>query len=193
MAPRRSGAAGLRAEWERVLAGRSKTDRKLLLVGLLNKALGPARRAVLVGGAAVEFYTSGAYLTGDVDLVCTREDVRRVLLSAGFQEEGRYFLRAEFGLLVEVPSRDLRPTETPVLVEFEGLTVPMVAVEDAIVDRLLAAKFWRSPTDWEQAILLYAAHRGSLDSRALRDKAERNEVSDSLDQLARAVEADSAA
>jgi hypothetical protein len=46
---------------------------------------------VLVGGAAVELYTLGAYTTGDVDLVGTvTPRVARALMAAGF-ERHRWF------------------------------------------------------------------------------------------------------
>lgn len=173
----------IRQELEAKLKGRSAPERRILFVGILNKYLKPSTRAVLVGGALVEFYTRGAYVTGDVDLIGEKDAVRRLLAPAGFQEEGRYFFRDDLGIVAEVPSSTRRASETVVESEFEGYRVPMVSVEDAIVDRLLAAKYWRSPTDWEQSILLFRAQRNAIDADVLRKKARVNEVEDKVDEL----------
>lgn len=149
---------------------------------MLNKHL-PRGRAILVGGALVEFYTGGAYVTADVDLVGDRPVIAAVLEPAGFEASGRYFFHEQFELAVEVPGLVLRPTETVVEFDFEGYRVPCVSVEDSIVDRLLAAEYWKSATDWEQALLLYGAHRDSIRLEVLRDKARRNEVERKLEQM----------
>lgn len=153
------------------------------MVGILNKHLPAGQRAVLVGGSLVEFYTTGAYTTGDVDLVGDRDPIGALLTAAGFERDGRYYVHDDLGLVCEVPSRSLRPTETIVDVEVEGYTVPMVSVEDAIVDRLLAAEHWRSPTDWEQAVLLYHTHKDRLNPTELRQRAEANDVAGTLADL----------
>lgn len=173
----------LRHELEERLAGRSAPDRRALFVGILNKHLPTGVRAVLVGGALVEFYTRGLYVTGDVGLVSDKEPVRQVLRGAGFEEQGRYLFRDDLGIVAEVPSRWSRPTEVVVEAKFEGYAIPMVTVEDAIVDRLLAAQYWRSSTDWEQAILLFGAQRASIDLVTLREKAKRNQVREILEEL----------
>lgn len=152
-------------------------------MGILNKHLPAGQRAVLVGGSLVEFYTAGAYTTGDVDLVGPRDVIRRVLREAGFIESGRYFVREDVELVVEVPGPTLRKSETIAEIEFEGYRIPAVTLEDALVDRLLAAKYWRSPTDWEQAALLYGAHRDRIDEGQLLSKAKANEVEDKVREL----------
>lgn len=178
-----------RARLEALLRGRSPPDRRILFVGLLNEALPAGTQAVLVGGAAVEFYTIGGYVTGDVDLVGPRDEVAKVLRAAGFREEGRYFTAPELGIVCEVPDRFLRETEEVREVEFEGLRIFIVAPEDALVDRLLAAKYGRSPTDWEQAVLLFTAQEPNLRLPALRAKAQKNFCEDVLEDLVRRVRA----
>lgn len=144
---------------------------------------------MLVGGSLVEFYTTGVYTTGDVDLVGDRDPIGALLTAAGFERDHRYYVRDDLGIVCEVPSRSLRPTETIVDIEVEGYTVPAVSVEDAIVDRLLAAEYWKSATDWEQAMLLYQAHRNRLDSKQLRKKAKENRVGKTLNELEAAADA----
>lgn len=167
---------------------RASADRRILLVGLLNKYLPPDERPILVGGALVEFYTRGGYTTGDVDLIGNRSASGALLKAAGFKEEGRLFVREDLGLAVELPKDTLRRTETVVEFEVAGYRIRAVSIEDAIVDRLLAAKFRKSETDWEQAILLYGAHEKRLDRAALASKAKGNDLEDFVARLAETVE-----
>lgn len=171
------------AELRKVLRGRSPADQRRLLVGVLNKHLPKGERAVLVGGGSVEFYTLGGYTTSDVDLIGDRESIARLLLEAGFEGRGRVLKSPEFGLYAEVPGSTLRPTEEVALQTFEGYEIPIVRVEDIIVDRLRAAKFWKSEADWEQALMLFAGHRSRLSMKDLAEKARGNEVDDFLAQL----------
>lgn len=167
---------------------RPHPKRKLVLVGLLAKHLPEGARAVLVGGSVVEFYTSGGYTTADVDLVGDTAPIAEFLTAAGFEQDGRFFTNTTLELLVEVPGTFLRDTEEVEDVRFEDLTVPMVRLEDLLVDRLLAARFWESTTDWEQAVLVASAHRHRLDLEALREKARANDVEDTLAELLEVVE-----
>jgi len=162
----------------------------MLFVGVLNRHMPEGREAVLVGGALVEFYTSGAYVTGDLDIIGDRDAIVPLLESAGFFKSGRTWWNTDLELVVDIAGRDLRRTETVVAVEFEGFTVPTVSLEDLIVDRLLAAKYWKSPTDWEQAVLLLTAHESRVSVGALKQKAAANDVGDSLRELTKVVGSD---
>lgn len=173
-------------ELTRALAGSPPTERKFVLVGVVNKHLRRGR-AVLVGGGAVELYTAGAYVTGDVDLVGDRDEIVSLLEAAGFERQDRLFINETLELAIDVAGTSLRPTETVVYQEIRGYRVPVVAIEDAIVDRLLAAEYWKSDTDWEQAKLLLGAHYDTVDRRTLEDRARRNDAEGRLRDLYDAV------
>ncbi len=182
-------AASFVRELEGALRGRPRDERKLVFVGVLNKHLPEGREAVLVGGALVEFYTSGSYVTGDLDIVGDRDGITPLLESAGFTKSARTWWNTDLELVVDIVRRDLRKTEDVVRVEFAGFTIPTVSLEDLIVDRLRAAKYWKSRTDWEQAILLLRAHVSRADASALKRKARWNDVGDWLKHLSRAIDA----
>jgi predicted nucleotidyltransferase len=165
------------------LGDRSPTERRTLLVGLLNEHLDPSVRAVLVGGGAVEFYSAGTYTTGDVDVAGPREAITPVLERMGFANHGRLWVREDLGLVMEVSGLSLRATEEVIVAEVDGVAVPLIRVEDSIVDRLLATAYWKSETGWEQAVILYGAHRDRLDEEALARKAEANDAGGALQQL----------
>jgi hypothetical protein len=176
-----AGGSGFAQELERRLKGRELADRKLILLGLINKFLPKNERAVLVGGSLVQFYSAGAYESLDIDtVVSSRDAVARLMREAGFREDTRGFEDAGSGLVLDLSTKPLRPTEEVIDVRFEDLTVPMLSIEDAIVDRLLAAKYWRSAVDFEQAFLLYAVVPGRVREKVLLERAERNDVEDTL-------------
>ena len=187
MAASRRGSA-FAAELTKALAACEPSERKFVFVGVLSRHLRRGR-AVLVGGGAVELYTAGAYRTGDVDLIGDREDILPLLEGAGFEREDRLFVNEALELAVDVPGRTLRPTESVVYQEVRGYRVPVVSIEDAIVDRLLAAEYWKSDTDWEQAKLLLATHYDNADRQALEDRARRNDVERRLRDLLDVVSA----
>ncbi|HUR68832.1 MAG TPA: hypothetical protein VM370_06255 [Candidatus Thermoplasmatota archaeon] len=155
----------------------------MLFVGELRKWVSGAP-CVLVGGSLVEFFTGGQYVSGDIDLIGDRDAIGKALVSAGFEREGRHFTRDDLHLFVEVPKADLRAGERTTIIEFEDRPVEVVSLEDLIVDRLLAAKFWASRTDREQAILLLAAHADRLDRARLKARARVENVEDELASLA---------
>lgn len=169
----------------KLLRGRDDlTEKKMLFLGWLNKQLPPGEKAVLVGGSLVQFYSGGAYESVDIDLVARRrEEISAVLNDAGFKEDVRGFEDLELGIVVDVSTKGLRPTETVEVARFEGLDVPLVSLEDSITDRLLAAKFWRSNQDWEQALLLYRVNKSRVNEAQLDAKAKANDVDDFVKRL----------
>ena len=125
---------------------------------------------VLVGGAAVEFYTGGAVVSGDFDFVTPwHEAFGAALEEVGFRREDRpgWLLRGyyhpELAIGVELVSGTLfdgradRAKVRLVTVSDDGKAVPIVAVEDLIADRL--GQFCSTPQGvkemLEQAILLF--------------------------------------
>lgn len=124
---------------------------------------------VLVGGAAVELYTGGAYTTGDIDLVGpTSPGVERGLREAGFERHGRHWIHEEAQVFVEIPSSALAAGELAVWVEMEGQRIRVIAAEDLLVDRLGAWEYWRSSVDGVNAYLLWRAVGATVDLGRLK-------------------------
>ncbi len=119
---------------------------------------------ILVGGAALEFYTAGGYATGDVDLaLALTPEVDRAFADLGFSKKGRFWLREDLDLLFEAPAPGGLPGETAprTIVEVDGLPVVVIGVEDLLIDRLRAAVHWRSDEDrrWARRLALLYAER----------------------------------
>jgi hypothetical protein len=119
---------------------------------------------VLVGGAAVELYTLGAYTTGDLDLVGTvTPEAAAALADAGFERQGRHWIHEEAQVFVEFPGAALGPNEKASWLELEGHRVRIISAEDLLVDRLGAWEYWQSAVDGLNALLLWRARKDGMD------------------------------
>jgi len=134
---------------------------------------------ILVGGAAVAFYTGGCYTSGDIDMVSSHIDpIFDILQRYGFERDGRYWIK---GLVVaEFPSSELAGRydvfELP-----EGRSIRIISIEDLIADRLAAAKFWRSKKDRQWAgVLLRSA---TPDVQTLMVRTNIDDTTDLLKEL----------
>lgn len=99
---------------------------------------------VLSGGAVVAFYTSGKYVSLDIDLV-NRYISKRSLISnhmenLGFKEVGRQFFHPETEFYVEFPPGPLSIGEDKVVnisvVELETGKLRLISPTDCVKDRL---------------------------------------------------------
>jgi len=128
---------------------------------------------ILVGGAAVEFYTAGGYSTKDVDLALPHGAMTDAAFSdLGFAKEGRYWYRDDLDLLFEAPAPAGLPGEDAprTVVEIDGLRVVILGIEDLVIDRLRGAVHWNSDEDlrWARRLALLYADR--IDWSYLRAK-----------------------
>ncbi len=161
--------------------------RKLLLIGYFFDRL--ARNGVtsfLVGGQAVEVYTAGQFVTGDIDItVSDRDKAEKLLSQMSFAREGMIWLNKDLGMAVQIVASYPSRTKMARTIEVEGSEVRIVGVEDLIIDRLVAAKYWRSnpKLDTEQATVLLSVFRNNIDRVYLRKRALEERVRDYLNQI----------
>jgi hypothetical protein len=143
-----------------------------------------ANAPVLVGGAAVEILSGGAYTTGDLDFVgeVPSEVVRR-LEAEGFSRQGRHWVHEAGQVFVEIPGSHLEPDERAVSVQVGNWTVLILSPEDVLVDRLAAWQFWISPLDAVAAFWVWQSTKSRLDESRLRAAAERRRVEPALKRL----------
>lgn len=181
------GAIPTRAQLEALLAPiADQLERRLVFVGHLStgvEALGwPA--PVVVGGHAVEFYTGGSYATVDIDLAGDLEPVGQVLDAWGFEREGRHWYDEELRMVVEVPGvrPDPESLSHVVRVRVGRSTANIIGIEDLIIDRLNACKYWRDKDscDWARTMVLAAE---DLDLAYLRRLADHEDVTELLEPL----------
>lgn len=178
---------------ERAARITDKARRQVYLAAIVAEAL---RRCglhgVLVGGAAVELYTFGEYTTVDVDVVCGARgtELARALEPLGFQRETdlRHWSHPDLPIPVEFPPTPARVGSLSLRaarLEVEGLAVDVVSLEDAILDRALAAQEWRDPGSADQAVLMMIAHYGEIDWSLLHARAAKASVLETIERLQR--------
>ena len=144
-------------------------------------------KPVLVGGAAVELYTGGAYTTGDLDFVGrVPPAVATALEKSGFVRRGRHWVHEEGEIFIEFPSSSLDSDEESVILEAEGQRILVVEPEALIADRLAAWQIWESPEDGINAWLL--ARGRKLDRSKVDALAAAKGVTAAAQALARAIE-----
>lgn len=136
--------------------------------GLYPEGLEP----VLVGGAAVELYTGGGHVTGDVDLVgFVPREVAAAFGAAGFVRKGRHWLHETGQVFVGFPGERLREGEQRARLRVGCLEVTVVGIEDALADRLAAWQHWKSTVDGVNAWLLWTAQRSAVGRARLAERA----------------------
>ena len=142
------------ARRERIDALAAEPDdftRRLVALALLTDELADANIVpILVGGMALEIYTSQGYATGDVDLALPQaEAVDKAFAVLGFEKSGRFWIRRDLELYFEAPAPAGLPGETAprTVLEVEGLEVFVIGLEDLLLDRLRAWVHWKSSED----------------------------------------------
>jgi len=161
---------------------------KMLLVGYITDRLEKASQSVLlVGGQAVETYTGGQFLTGDIDITTTDpKATEKILASLGFERIGMIWLSKDLGVAIQIvgllTTGSLERTLTILAGPYD---VRVIGVEDLIVDRLAHAKSWKSPGDMEKAKVLYANFKKQIDQNYLRETSKKRGVNDFLAQATR--------
>lgn len=141
---------------------------------------------VLVGGAAVELYTGGAYRTGDLDFVGkVTKDVSRILEGAGFRKRGRHWIHEEAQIYIELPAAAFDREVRIDAIQIDEWTIVLLSPEDVLVDRLAAWKFWSVPVEGVNSYLLYRARGQGMDTKRLEEVASVEGVADALDSLRR--------
>ncbi len=132
------------------------------------------KKPILVGGSAVELYKRGMAKSIDLDIIADRMVIAPLLLKQGFKQEGRHFYKGRID--IEIPSDIFK--ERSIIVKYRGKKIRIVSVEDLIIDRLCACKFWESVYDCEQAQMLIRAYKNRLDRQYLNERAMQEMLPD---------------
>ena len=86
------------------------------------------------GGSALELYTGGAYVSGDLDFVGSSSPaIDAALVGAGFERSGRHWVHEKARIFVEFPSSDLGKQEAIEAI-FGRTRVRLLSPEDLVVD-----------------------------------------------------------
>jgi hypothetical protein len=184
------------AQLKESLAGLTdQTERAIAFMGVLGRFLQEEGHAVpiVVGGAAVEFYTHGTYMSQDIDIKSDMAATLRILTDMGFAGQGRSLMYSkEFDLLVDWQGAGLEEGKdarerTLTLTSPDGLPLlRLINIADLVVDRLEAYKFGRDTDslNWARVLLATAERNGlPFDADVLRKRAQAADVTDALEEI----------
>ena len=161
--------------------------RKLLFLCWLSNELKEDNvEFVVVGGSAVELYSFGKYLSGDIDIVSSSSSkIGEKLENLGFVKHGKDWISEELRLFLEIPASTLAgdPSRVWEVEISEGLSVKIIGIEDLIVDRLNACVHWKYETDCEWASYLIRKFESEIDSDYLKERAIKEQVDAKLTEL----------
>lgn len=165
---------------EKIRQTESPLKRQLLMVALITNLLKEKGKEapVIIGGCALSYYSREVYFTADIDLAyADREALDDVLKGIRFAKRGRYWINEDLKIVVEVPASVLVDEESPIeIAELgEGLQCRIIGIEDLLIDRLNACKYWKSETDCEMVELLLKRYNKELDWGYFEKKAARPE------------------
>lgn len=137
---------------------------------------------ILVGGSAVAFYTEGKYTTHDIDMISpSGKDIEEIMKRLGFSKFGKDYSNKKLKIYIEFPSDALGPTEKVNIIKIGTSRLKIISVEDLIVDRLCAFKYWRSTIDGVNALIMLEL--GIADRKRVERRAREEDVLDALDYV----------
>jgi hypothetical protein len=149
---------------------------------------------ILVGGATVQFYTQGEYLTKDIDVILrgdTKEVIEEIMHSLGFTRTSNYrqFGHPSFDFSVEFPPSPIeigsRTIHKVNVIETPEGPLEIIKIEDIIMDRIIAGVEWKHQGSLEQARLLWMENKSRIDLAYLTDFAKKEGYLKTLQEVIR--------
>lgn len=159
---------------------KESAERSVTIASVVAEALRAiGQDPILVGGAAVEFYTQGGYTTEDIDMIAPGgAELARIMMNLGFTRFGKDFVDEKNKIYIEFPGGSLGDLEQAVRIQIGKRYLRIISLEDLIVDRLCSYKFWKSAVDGLNAMKLLES--GSIDEERLRARTADEGVFDAL-------------
>jgi hypothetical protein len=149
--------------------------------------------AVLSGGGAVQIYSSGLYVSRDLDFVSPApiREIAKAVRALGFEHTpGRHFVHTKCSFTLEFPPWPLA-VGSELVREWSRRRVAhgviqMVSPTQCVMDRLAAFYFWKDRQALDQAIAVARIHPIDLDAVRRWSQAEGQDAS--FDEFARICE-----
>ncbi len=176
--------------FKKILSIEDPSKRRAMFIALLSKEI--VRRGgkapIVVGGEAVELYTQGSYTTGDIDIKSPLEITKSVLKEWGFFKKGRTWFNEPLDIYIDWLGASLDEGQeaedrvTTIRVA-KGLEISVISIEDLVIDRLNAAKYWGDVDSlmWARVLLGIKKELGEkIELNYLRKRAKKEGITDLL-------------
>ncbi|GAB4423948.1 MAG: hypothetical protein OHK0032_18750 [Thermodesulfovibrionales bacterium] len=145
----------------------------------------------MVGGLALEIYTQGSYTTGDIDLKAPKALLEEILTEWGFTKKGRVWFNEDMDIYIDWLGSNLdegREAEERIntIIVGDGLDIRVISIEDLIIDRLNAVKWWADQDSlmWARVLIEIKRTIGEpLDINYLRKRAVQEGIEAILEKL----------
>jgi hypothetical protein len=126
--------------------------------------------AVLSGGAAVQIYSGGLYVSRDLDFVSSASlrEIEAVVGELGFDRKaGRHFMHESCPYTLEFPPWPLAIGRKLIrdwsAHSVGSLTIQILSPTQCVMDRLAAFYHWGDRQAFDQAVIVAAAHNIDLE------------------------------
>lgn len=124
-------------------------------------------KVVLSGGAAVGIYSSGKYVSKDIDLVnvrfANRKQIEKTMIELGFVPAGRHFEHPDSDHIIEFPPGPLALGDFLVdevnEIKYDTGVLQILSPTDCIKDRLAHYYHWGDRQCLTQAIMVAENHK----------------------------------
>lgn len=136
-------------------------------------------RPIIVGGTAVEYYTRSQYETLDFDIIADYTFIKNYLKLKGFKKRGHHYYKDS--IVIDVVDNSAVGRRIKIM-KIGKRRIRIISIEDLIIDRLLACKYWNSIKDCEQAEFLILHYRKQLHLRYLKKRAIQEGCLDALEE-----------
>jgi len=177
---------------EKLIAIEDPVKRKAMFMAIFSKEVVERGGAapIIVGGEAVELYTQGSYTTGDIDIKSAPDVTEAILKEWGFMRAGRAWLNKELDIYIDWLGSSLAEGEeaekrvTTIRIA-EGLEVRVISVEDLVIDRLGAFKWWGDMDSllWARVLINVKKSIDRLDEDYLRERAKKADLLDVIEEV----------
>jgi hypothetical protein len=159
-----------------------QTEQMLEVAAIVDAALATIEtRPIVVGGLAVAYWTTGLYLTGDIDVVMpVTGQTNERLAALGFEREGRFWFLPGRETMFEAPASALEfnPDGFTEVELRSGRTVRVQDVEEIFLLRLDRFVKTGNADVFRQCILLLGT--GGIDRERLERRAEEQSLQHAL-------------
>ena len=109
------------------------------------------------------------------------EELIQIMEKLGFEKLGKDFINKQLHIYIEFPGRGLKPSEQSILLKVKNRNIQIISIEDLIIDRLCAFKFWKTEIEGVNALLLM--ENNEVDETRLFQRAQEEQVADALDGI----------
>ena len=179
--------------FEEILNIQDPVKKRAFFIGLLTDEI--VRRGgkppVVVGGEAVELYTQGSYTTGYIDIKSPKKITEDVLREWGFEKKERTWFSKSLDIYIdwlgesldEGPEAEKRVNRLTVA---DGREITIISIEDLIIDRLNAAKWWKDSDSlmWARVLIEVKQRLNEeLDRDYLLKRAKEENIEELLEEL----------